>query len=186
MQRAQCVRAAYTVRVCSVHNACVQRAQCGRAACTMRACSVYNACVQCAQCVRAVCTMRACSVHNAGVQRAQCVLAVCTVRACSLHNAGVQRAQCVRAHYKHFHQAPIPHLVALTPPCNIKKAVIKVAMIATTAAIAFPRDEKLKRVVRGGEGLTYRHASDRASQGVGTEGGRNWIPACTKQNSKKQ
>ena len=39
-----------------------------------------------------------------------------------------------------------------------------VAMIATTAAIAFPRDEKLECVVRGGEGLTYRHASDRASQ----------------------
>ena len=59
-----------------------------------------------------------------------------------------------------------------------------VAMIATTAAIAFPRDEKLECVVRGGEGLTYRHASDRALQGVGTEGGRNWIPACKKQNSK--
>ena len=59
-----------------------------------------------------------------------------------------------------------------------------VAMIATTAAIAFPRDEKLECVVRGGEGLTYRHASDRASQGIGNEGGRNWIPACTKQNSK--
>ena len=94
----------------------IQRAS--NAACTVRACSVHSACVQCPQCVCAVCTMRACSVHNAGVQRAQCVRAVCTVRACSLHNAGVQRAQCVRAHYKHFHQAPIPHLVALTPPCN--------------------------------------------------------------------
>ena len=41
-----------------------------------------------------------------------------------------------------------------------------VAMIATTAAIAFPRDEKLECVVRGGEGFTYRHASDRASQEV--------------------
>ena len=116
IQRAS--NAACTVRACSVHSACVQCPQCVRAVSTMRACSVHNACVQCAQCARAVCTMRACSVHNAGVQRAQCVRAVCTVRACSLHNAGVQRAQCVRAHYKHFHQAPIPHLVALTPPCN--------------------------------------------------------------------
>ena len=116
IQRAS--NAACTVRACSVHSACVQCPKCVRAACTMRACSVHNACVQRAQCVRAVCTMRACSVHNAGMQRAQCVRAACTVRACSLHNAGVQRAQCVRAHYKHFHQAPIPHLVALTPPCN--------------------------------------------------------------------
>ena len=59
-----------------------------------------------------------------------------------------------------------------------------VAMIATTAAIAFSRDERFECVVRGVEGLTYRHASDRASQGIGTEGGRNWIPAGTKQNSK--
>ena len=132
-------------RQCSVHSACVRCAQCAcsqcvcevcgmracaqckctqcvRAVCTMRATmsaySVYNACVQRAQCVRAACTVHACSLHNACVQFAQCVRAACTVRACSLHNAGVQRAQCVCAHYKHFHQAPIPHLVALTPPCN--------------------------------------------------------------------
>ena len=80
----------------SVHNACVQRAnacvqfaQCVRAACTMRACSLHNACVQRAQCVRAVCTMRACIV-----QRAHCVRAVCTMRACSVQRAQCVRAVC--------------------------------------------------------------------------------------------
>ena len=71
----------------SVHNACVQRAQCVRAACTMRAYNVHNACVQRAQCVHAVCTMRTCSLHNACVQRA-----ACTVRACSVHSAWCQAA----------------------------------------------------------------------------------------------
>ena len=49
--------------MCTV-GACVQRARCVRAACTMRACSVHSACVQCAQCVRAVCTVRPGFMHD--------------------------------------------------------------------------------------------------------------------------